>query len=69
MFLLSLLLHWFQKVVLRRDIAQKIIEINENLDDIAKQKEVFNFNVIRGSTEKSERIHSTALINVSDVRG
>ncbi|KDO40328.1 hypothetical protein CISIN_1g043781mg, partial [Citrus sinensis] len=47
----------------------KIIEINENLDDIAKQKEVFNFNVIRGSTEKSERIHSTALINVSDVRG
>ncbi|KAH9668904.1 hypothetical protein KPL70_021568 [Citrus sinensis] len=59
----------FKQVVLRRDIAQKIIEINENLDDIAKQKDVFNFNVIRGSTEKSERIHSTALINVSDVRG
>ncbi|KAH9668884.1 hypothetical protein KPL70_021557 [Citrus sinensis] len=59
----------FKKVVLRRDIAQKIIEINENLDDIAKQKDVFNFNVIRGSTEKSERIHSTAIINVSDVRG
>ncbi|KAL9459566.1 hypothetical protein AB3S75_002882 [Citrus x aurantiifolia] len=59
----------FKQVVLRRDIAQKINEINEIFDDIAKRKDVFNFNVIRGSTEKSERIHSTALINVSDVRG
>ncbi|XP_015384336.1 putative disease resistance protein RGA3 [Citrus sinensis] len=58
-----------KQVFLRRDIAQKIKEINENLDDIARQKDMFNFNVIRSTTEKSERIQSTSLIIVSEVRG
>ncbi|KAH9718585.1 hypothetical protein KPL71_022280 [Citrus sinensis] len=58
----------FKQIFLRRDIAVKIKEINQNLDDIAKLKDFFSFNVIT-STGKSDRIQSTALINVSEVRG
>ncbi|KDO39602.1 hypothetical protein CISIN_1g042336mg [Citrus sinensis] len=58
----------FKQVFLRRDIALKIKAINDKLNDIVKQKDIFNFHVIRG-TEKPERIQSTALINVSEVRG
>ncbi|KAL9459136.1 hypothetical protein AB3S75_002513 [Citrus x aurantiifolia] len=57
-----------KKVFLRHDIAQEIKEINKNLDAIHRQKDMFNFSVIR-STERSERMHSTALIDVSDVCG
>ncbi|KAL9462039.1 hypothetical protein AB3S75_000104 [Citrus x aurantiifolia] len=57
-----------KQVFLRHDIAQEIKEINKNLDGIHRQKDIFNFSVIR-STERSERMHSTALIDVSDVCG
>ncbi|KDO36240.1 hypothetical protein CISIN_1g039885mg, partial [Citrus sinensis] len=57
-----------KQVFLRHDIAREIKEINKNLDGIHRQKDIFNFSVIR-STERSERMHSTALIDVSDVCG
>ncbi|KAH9718580.1 hypothetical protein KPL71_022276 [Citrus sinensis] len=58
----------FSQTFQRRDIAVKIKAINGKLDDIAKQKDMYNFNVIR-STENSERIQSTSLIDVSEIRG
>ena len=59
----------FKQLFLRRDIAKKIKEMNETLDDIASQKDTFNLSVTRSNEEKSERTQSTALINVSDVCG
>lgn len=51
-----------KQVFLRTDIAQKMKEINEILDEILVRN-------LRSTTEKSERIQSTSLINVSEVRG
>ena len=59
----------FKQLFLRCDIAKKIKEMNETLDDIASQKDTFNLSVTRSNEEKSERTQSTALINVSDVCG
>ncbi|KAL9459551.1 hypothetical protein AB3S75_002868 [Citrus x aurantiifolia] len=59
----------FKQIFLRRDIAMKIKEMNENLDEIARQKDMFSLSVIRSNEEKSERIPSTSLIDVSEVRG
>ncbi|XP_031260885.1 putative disease resistance protein RGA3 [Pistacia vera] len=57
-----------RQVVLRHYIAMKIKEVTENLDDIAKQKNTYNFNVIR-SVEKSERVQSTSIVDVSEICG
>ncbi|KAH9668921.1 hypothetical protein KPL70_021577 [Citrus sinensis] len=59
----------FKQIFLRRDIAKKIKDMNENLDGIARQKDMFSLSVIRSNEEKSERIPSTSLIDVSEVRG
>ncbi|KAH9648474.1 hypothetical protein KPL70_025596 [Citrus sinensis] len=58
----------FKQIFLHRDIALKIKAIDKRLDDIAKQKDMFNLNVVR-NPEKSERMQTTSLINVSEVRG
>ncbi|KAH9669968.1 hypothetical protein KPL70_022008 [Citrus sinensis] len=58
----------FKQVFLHRDIALKIKAINQTLDDIAEQKDMFSFNVIN-SRGKSEGMQSTSLIDVSEVRG
>ncbi|XP_006465018.1 putative disease resistance protein RGA1 [Citrus sinensis] len=53
---------------LRHDIAQKMKEINENLEGISKQKDRFDLHVTR-SSEESVRTQSIASINLPDVRG
>ncbi|XP_024039350.1 putative disease resistance protein RGA3 [Citrus clementina] len=59
----------FEQLFLRRDIAKKIKEMNETLDNISRQKDTFNLSVTRSKEDKSERTQSTALINVSEVCG
>ncbi|XP_031251496.1 putative disease resistance protein RGA4 [Pistacia vera] len=56
------------QVILRHDIAMKIKEVTENLDVIAKQKDMYTFNKIR-SVEKFERVQSTSFIDVSEICG
>ncbi|XP_031282927.1 putative disease resistance protein RGA3 [Pistacia vera] len=58
----------FKQVGLRRDIAVKIEEINENMTDIVKTTDTFNFNVIK-SVEKPELVQSTSLIDESEICG
>ncbi|XP_044482036.1 putative disease resistance protein RGA4 [Mangifera indica] len=58
----------FKQVSLRKDIAIKIKEVNDNLDDIAKQKEMYGFNAIR-KAEKLERVQTTSFIDVSEICG
>ncbi|KAH9717489.1 hypothetical protein KPL71_021832 [Citrus sinensis] len=50
-----------KQVFLRRDIAQKIKEINENLDDIARQKDMFNFRVRLTYVQRMGGIGKTTL--------
>ncbi|TXG46271.1 hypothetical protein EZV62_028234 [Acer yangbiense] len=58
----------FRQVVLHHDIAVKIKEINENLDDIAKEKDRYNFNMA-GSVEQHQRVETTSLIDESKIFG
>ncbi|XP_031254264.1 putative disease resistance protein RGA3 [Pistacia vera] len=58
----------FKQVSLRRDIAMKIKDVTENLDGIAKQKDMYTFNRIR-SVEKSERVQSTSFVDVFEICG
>ncbi|KAH9689169.1 hypothetical protein KPL70_015401 [Citrus sinensis] len=56
-------------LVLRRDIALKIKEINETLDDIAKQKDMFGF-VVNVTNERSDqRVPSISSIDESEIFG
>ncbi|KAJ4718811.1 Disease resistance protein [Melia azedarach] len=60
----------FKQVFLRRDIALKIKEINRNLDDISKQKDMFNFHLnVSNRNEKPERLPTTSLIDESEISG
>ncbi|KAL9447357.1 hypothetical protein AB3S75_014928 [Citrus x aurantiifolia] len=58
-------------IVLRRDIALKIKEINETLDDIAKQKDMFGFavNVIKSNERTDQRVPSISSIDESEIFG
>ncbi|XP_044474265.1 putative disease resistance protein RGA3 [Mangifera indica] len=58
----------FKKVILRHDIAFKIREVNEKLDEITKQKQMLNFDVNR-SVERSKRVQSTKFIDESKICG
>ncbi|XP_044496623.1 putative disease resistance protein RGA3 [Mangifera indica] len=60
----------FKEVVLRRDIAVKITDINKKLDVIAKEKSDYNLNVIM-ATERSDnqQMQTTSFIDVSDIIG
>ncbi|XP_052296783.1 putative disease resistance protein RGA4 isoform X2 [Citrus sinensis] len=60
-----------KRLFLRRDIALKLKEINESLDDIAKQKDQFGFavNVIKSNERAGERIPSVSSIDESEIFG
>ncbi|XP_031277190.1 putative disease resistance protein RGA3 [Pistacia vera] len=48
--------------------SKKIKEVNEKLDVIAKQKDMYDFKVSR-SVEKSKRVQSTSFVDVSEICG
>ncbi|KAL9447362.1 hypothetical protein AB3S75_014932 [Citrus x aurantiifolia] len=58
-------------LVLRRRIALKMKDINETLDDIAKQKAEFGFavNVINSNERADQRVPSISLIDESEIFG
>ncbi|KAL9448531.1 hypothetical protein AB3S75_015925 [Citrus x aurantiifolia] len=60
----------FKQVFLRHDIANKIKEMNEELHDIATQKDMFNL-VKSGnkSSERPRRVQSTSLIDEEEICG
>ncbi|XP_044480555.1 putative disease resistance protein RGA4 [Mangifera indica] len=63
---------WFglKKVVLRRNIAVKITDINKKLDVIAKEKSDYNLNVILANEKpESQQMQTTSFIDVSDIYG
>jgi signal recognition particle GTPase len=55
-------------VVRRRDIALKIKEVCEKLDEIAKEKAMYGFELYR-ATDELQRITSTSLVDESIVSG
>ncbi|XP_044497145.1 putative disease resistance protein RGA3 [Mangifera indica] len=57
-----------KQVVLRRDIAQKIKELNEKLDIIARERDAYNFKEMK-SIEAPERVRSTSLVDVTEIYG
>ncbi|KAH9689194.1 hypothetical protein KPL70_015417 [Citrus sinensis] len=58
-------------IVLRRDIALKIKEINETLDNIAKQKDQFGFSVngTKSNERADQRVPSISSIDESEIFG
>ncbi|KAH9750758.1 hypothetical protein KPL71_013998 [Citrus sinensis] len=60
----------FKQVFFRHDIANKIKEMNEELHDIATQKDMFNL-VKSGnkSSERPRRVQSTSLIDEEEICG
>ncbi|KAJ6882788.1 disease resistance protein RGA4 [Populus alba x Populus x berolinensis] len=56
------------QVVRRRDIALKIKEVCEKVDDIAKARAVYGFELYR-ATDELQRITSTSLVDESIVTG
>ncbi|KAH9755014.1 hypothetical protein KPL71_015638 [Citrus sinensis] len=58
-------------IFLRRRIALKVKDINETLDDIAKQKDVFGFavNVIKSNERADQRVPSISSIDESEIFG
>ncbi|KAL6297644.1 hypothetical protein ACE6H2_005786 [Prunus campanulata] len=58
------------KVIMRRDIAMRIKEINEKLTEIANLRENYNFheNTIR-ATEKLEHVETSSFVEVSSIIG
>ncbi|EXB67283.1 Disease resistance protein RGA2 [Morus notabilis] len=57
-----------KRLTLRRDIALKIKELNQDLDRIAKDKEKYNLNIKR-VVERPERRQTTFLIDETKVQG
>ncbi|KAL5822688.1 hypothetical protein ACOSQ3_020611 [Xanthoceras sorbifolium] len=58
-----------RRVVLHSDIAFKIKAINESVDAIAKERDMYNFKIATNSIEQPQRIESTSFIDVSEVFG
>jgi signal recognition particle GTPase len=56
------------QVARRRDIALKIKEVCEKVDEIAKERAMFGFELYR-DTDELQRITSTSLVDESIVRG
>ncbi|KAH9751756.1 hypothetical protein KPL71_014423 [Citrus sinensis] len=60
----------FKQLSLRHDIAVKIREISEKLDDIARQKDSFKFvENVSNNVKKPERVRTTFLIDEGEVFG
>ncbi|KAL9373041.1 hypothetical protein Peur_035285 [Populus x canadensis] len=58
----------FNQVVRRRDIALKIKEVCEKVDDIAKERAMFGFDLCKAPDEL-QRLTSTSLVDESSVIG
>ena len=52
-----------------RDIAYKIKELNEKLDEIDKEREMYGFELSRAIEEVVERPKTTSYVDVSDILG
>ncbi|KAH9751740.1 hypothetical protein KPL71_014413 [Citrus sinensis] len=60
----------FKQLSLRHDIAVKIREISEKLDDIARQKDSFKLvENVSNNVKKPERVRTTSLIDEGEVCG
>ncbi|KAL8462166.1 hypothetical protein ACS0TY_032487 [Phlomoides rotata] len=62
----------FKKVVVRRDIAKKILNVKAQLDEILKEKDRYSFAISQPTIDplpESWRIQSTSLINFGKVHG
>ncbi|KAL8557670.1 hypothetical protein ACS0TY_004948 [Phlomoides rotata] len=62
----------FKKTVVRHHIAKKILNVKDQLDEILKEKEQFNFVISQPTPDPapgSWRIQSTSLIDVAKVHG
>ncbi|KAH9751819.1 hypothetical protein KPL71_014452 [Citrus sinensis] len=60
----------FKQFSLRHDIAVKIREISEKLDDIARKKDSFKFvENVSNNVRKPERVRTTSLIDEGEVFG
>uniref|UniRef100_A0A6N2N146 NB-ARC domain-containing protein n=1 Tax=Salix viminalis TaxID=40686 RepID=A0A6N2N146_SALVM len=57
------------QVVQRRDIALKIKAVSEKLDDIAKEKAMYGFELYRATDHELQRLTSTSLVDESSVCG
>ncbi|KAH9751750.1 hypothetical protein KPL71_014418 [Citrus sinensis] len=58
----------FKQLSLRHDIAVKIREINEKLDDVASQKDRFKFvENLSNNVKKPERVRTTSFIDEGEV--
>ncbi|XP_044476111.1 putative disease resistance protein RGA3 [Mangifera indica] len=57
-----------KEVVLRRDIAGKIKELNKELDNIAKEKDAFNLKKMK-STKARKQVQTTPFVDVAEIRG
>eukprot|EP00258_Populus_trichocarpa_P021944 XP_024437963.1 putative disease resistance protein RGA3 isoform X8 [Populus trichocarpa] len=58
----------FNQVVRRRDIALKIKEVSEKVDDIAKERAKYGFDLYKG-TDELQRLTTTSFVDESSVIG
>ncbi|WRX26720.1 Leucine-rich repeat - like 10 [Theobroma cacao] len=58
----------FSKIVLHRDFAVKIKDLNKRLQVIGREKDTFSFDLVRGN-EEVERPITTSFIDVSEICG
>ncbi|KAL4636643.1 hypothetical protein ACB092_03G023600 [Castanea dentata] len=62
--------HQVNKLVMRHDIARKIKQLNEILDKITREREVYGFESTRGAAQGLvERPKTTSFVDVSDICG
>ncbi|XP_019190017.1 PREDICTED: putative disease resistance protein RGA3 [Ipomoea nil] len=63
----------FERVVMHRDIANKIKELDSRLDRITKDKDVYNFVAVTHTThssgQESKRVPSTSFVDASEIQG
>ncbi|KAH7565343.1 hypothetical protein JRO89_XS09G0190900 [Xanthoceras sorbifolium] len=60
---------YLRRVVSHCDIAFKIKAINESVDAITKERDMYNFKIATNSIEQLQRVESTSFIDVSEVFG
>ncbi|KAH6771453.1 hypothetical protein C2S52_016256 [Perilla frutescens var. hirtella] len=62
----------FKKLVVRHDIAKKIQNLKSRLDEILREKDVYNFVISHPQNDPSPaswRVQSTSLIDLAEVQG
>ncbi|XP_019161597.1 PREDICTED: putative disease resistance protein RGA3 [Ipomoea nil] len=61
-----------KRVVMHRDIAKKIKELDSRLDQIMKDKDVYNFVAVTHthiSGQESKRVPTTSFVDASEIQG